>query len=399
MEPISQITSYLVNILELLILVYFFYTVLYSLLFSVGAFFYRTRKKQGNEPTNIVVLIPAYKEDAVILETAINAVNHNYPSQYYKVVVIADSLMPETIARLGEVDHLLTIEVQFENSTKVKALNKALAEITMPFECAVILDADNIMETGFLQLVSDSYREGHKAVQGQRVAKNKNTSMAVLDGVSEAINNRIYRQGTTALGFSCSIIGSGVAVDFTLLKETLNEMKSIGGFDRDMEVRLIAKGIKVHYLKDAIVLDEKVDSSSVFKNQRKRWIYSQYHYLWTELKPGFKRLIKGDIVYFNSAVLRNIQLPRIINLGLLFLIMILTFLFPVILNYSFKVYAFLLGILILSNVLAIPRRLFNKDLMFAILYLPKVFIIMFSLLFKLKGSNKKFIHTPHDKLK
>jgi len=45
--------------------------------------------------------------------------------------------------------------------------------------------------------------------------------------------------------------------------------------------------------------------------------------------------------------------------------------------------------------LAIPLRLYNWDLIKSIFLLPKVFIKMFNVLFKLKGANKSFIHTPH----
>jgi len=44
-----------------------------------------------------------------------------------------------------------------------------------------------------------------RVVQGQRKPKNQNNALALLDGVSEAINNHIYRQGTTSLGFPLRI--------------------------------------------------------------------------------------------------------------------------------------------------------------------------------------------------
>jgi hypothetical protein len=50
----------------------------------------------------------------------------------------------------------------------------------------------------------------------------------------------------------------------------------------------------------------------------------------------------------------------------------------------------------LGIIVAIPTSFYNGKLLEAMLKLPLIFITMFLLLFKLKGANKKFIHTPHD---
>ena len=50
----------------------------------------------------------------------------------------------------------------------------------------------------------------------------------------------------------------------------------------------------------------------------------------------------------------------------------------------------------LGIIVAIPTSFYNGKLLEAMLKLPLIFFTMFLLLFKLKGANKKFIHTPHD---
>jgi ABC-type arginine transport system permease subunit len=50
-----------------------------------------------------------------------------------------------------------------------------------------------------------------------------------------------------------------------------------------------------------------------------------------------------------------------------------------------------MGILI-----AVPAQFFNSKLLGAVLKIPLIFFSMLTLLFKLKGANKKFIHTPHN---
>jgi cellulose synthase/poly-beta-1,6-N-acetylglucosamine synthase-like glycosyltransferase len=183
--------------------------------------------------------------------------------------------------------------------------------------------------------------------------------------------------------------------DFTLLKEKLSSMDSVGGFDRELEVILLLEGIKVGYLKSAIVYDEKVSQNKAFQNQRKRWISSQYFYLRKYFLSGTSALFKGNITFFNSAVLRNIQLPRLLNIGLLTTLTAILFLVREYLYLGYAIWIVLFTLNTISILIAIPREFYDRKLAIAILQLPLLFLNMFLLLFKLKGANKKFIHTPH----
>lgn len=222
--------------------------------------------------------------------------------------------------------------------------------------------------------------------------------MALLDGLSETINNFIYRQGNVSIGFSASLNGSGMIFDYANYKDIMKGMDSIGGFDRELELRLLDRGIKVYFAKDVIVFDEKVANHEVFERQRKRWISSHFFYLRKYFAEGWRKLFKGDLVFFNSAVLRNIQLPRLLNLGLLTFVSILSLLLMNYVNFSPALWFTLLLLNIVAMAFAIPRRFYNLKLLKSILLIPRLFFRMFLLLFKLKGANNTFIHTPHGQM-
>ncbi len=382
-------------ITEALLIFYFTYVASYTFIFSLAGLFYKERNFQkAKKNFRFAVFIPAYKEDGVILEVAKRALDQHYPTSFFDVVVVADSLRPETVQSLQNLPIKL-IEVSFESSTKVKSLNYALKNLGDQYDCAVILDADNVMYPNFLEKMNEAHQSGLSVIQGQRVPKNTDNSLSLLDGLSEAINNHVYRQGTVALGLSASINGSGVSFDFERLKKLLSEMESVGGFDRELELMLLAEGTKVYYFKSAKVLDEKVHKTEVFENQRKRWISSQYHYLAKYFREGLIALTKGNFTYFNSAVLRNVQLPRLINLGLLGSLTVILFFIQNYLHFSYLYWPCLLLVMIFSMAISIPVEYYNRNLLRAIGKIPGLFIRMFLLLFKLKGANKKFIHTPH----
>jgi cellulose synthase/poly-beta-1,6-N-acetylglucosamine synthase-like glycosyltransferase len=385
-------------IIELILLSYFGYVSMYSFILSTGGLFYKSlRAPESRRLRKVAVLIPAYKEDQVIPGVAAQALEQNYPADYFDVVVIADSLKPSTLQKLKALP-IKVVEVSFEKSTKVKALNRAMQVIGDDYDCALILDADNTMERNFIRKMNNLFELGYVAIQAKRDPKNENTSMAFLDGLSETINNFIYRQGNISLGLSSSICGSGMVFDYKMYKDIMSNMDSIGGFDRELELQLLQQGIKVYFDKNIIVYDEKVANVRVFEHQRKRWISSHFFYLRKYFNAGWRELFKGNIGFFNSAVLRNIQLPRLLNLGLLTGIIFVSLIFSSYLTINPWIWIMLLGINILAMVFAIPRRFYNRKLLKSILLIPRLFFKMFLLLFKLKGANKSFIHTPHGRV-
>jgi cellulose synthase/poly-beta-1,6-N-acetylglucosamine synthase-like glycosyltransferase len=383
---------------ELLLLLYFAYVSLYSFVLSIGGLFYKRKPlPDASDKRKIAVLIPAYKEDNVIVDVAVEALRQSYPAEKFDVVVIADSLKRATLDELRTLP-VRVVEVFFKQSTKVKALNKAMQVIGDQYDIAVVLDADNVMERSFLSRINNLFDMGYFAVQGRRDPKNENTPMALLDGLSETINNFIYRQGTVALGMSASLNGSGMAFEYSIYKQILAGMDSIGGFDRELELKLIQRNIKVHFEKSAIIYDEKVASTEVFERQRKRWISSQFFYLKKYFVAGCISLFKRNFSFFNSAVLRNIQLPRLLNLGLLTFFTLISFILHRYVAFSPFVWLALWGLSVLSMVFAIPAKLYSVKLLKSVLLIPAIFLKMLLLLFKLKGANKTFIHTPHGQI-
>lgn len=378
-----------VQIIEICLLVYFGYTTVYSLIFFLGGIFYRDKKFGSAEPKRFCVLIPSYKEDSIIVDVAKAALNQNY--KLYTVAVIADSLQDSTIEKLRELP-VRTVVVKFDQSTKIKSLNEALRAMGDDFDYCVILDADNVMEPDFLSKVNYLHSLGYRSIQATRAPKNADSTMAVLDGISEAINYSIISKGGTALHASAGVKGSGVSFEYAPIKKIFAEMNSVGGFDRELELKLIENNMTIYFSANTYIMDEKVGSMEVFRKQRTRWISSQFFYLRKYFWKGMRSLFKGDLVYFNSAILRNIQLPRLLNIGLLGVVTLVML---------FTEHRFLWLGLFLTNCLiilfAIPGRFYNKQLLKAFLEVPSVFLNMFLILFKLKNANKKFIHTPHNK--
>jgi len=389
---------WIIQVIQLFLLIPLTLAVFYILIYAFAGLFYR-QKPYGAATVvrKIAVLIPGYKEDEVIVDVARQALKQDYPQDCYDVVIIADSFQPETLAELRKLP-IIVIEVKFDKSTKSKALNKAMEQLSAQYDIAVVLDADNIMAKDFLTKVNATFEGNFVAVQGHRKAKNMETSLAVLDAISEEINNHIFRKGHRVLGLSSAIIGSGMAFRYSFFKEMMLGVTAIGGFDKEIELKMLKDGYKIAYLDDAAVYDEKVQKAEVFSNQRRRWLSAQLIYFSRDFLSAAKSLIlHGNIDYFDKAI-QFIQPPRILLLGLVLIFGSVFMSVNLMITGSlclFYCWLFVMTGCILAFIFSIPLTFYTMSTLKAIGSLPKGMLLMLGSLLKIKGANKQFIHTKH----
>lgn len=373
-------------------------SIAYILVFAIAGMFY----KQKVFPTavkqrKIVVLIPGYREDAVIIAAAKAALQQAYPVNCFDIVVIADSFQQKTLDQLKKIPVLL-LEVNFNKSTKSKALNAAMEWLTKPYDIAVVLDADNIMAADFLYKINNAFERGCTQIQGHRIAKNVNNSWAVLDAVSEEINNHIFRKGRRALGLSSAIIGSGMAFQYEYFKAIMSSVQAVGGFDKEIELKMLKQRRKIAYLNDAYVFDEKVQAAEVFGKQRRRWLSAQLYYFRTGFLDAAVQLVTtGNVDYFDKA-LQFIQPPRVLLLGASFFLGIIFTLINSFLSIHYPVSICWLVLMVACSIallLSVPRSYYSKNTLLALAKLPGGILLMLHSLLHLKGANKTFLHTQH----
>lgn len=63
---------------------------------------------------------------------------------------------------------------------------------------------------------------------------------------------------------SAALIGSGMAFQYDLFRDTMANIKAVGGFDRELELTLLYQGKHFHYLPETFVFDEKVQNTNDF---------------------------------------------------------------------------------------------------------------------------------------
>ncbi len=338
-----------------------------------------------------LVLYPAYNEDRVIVPSVRKFLGQYYPYNSFHVAVISDHMQPETNDQLREFPITLLTPV-FEKSSKAKAMQYAMDQIKDEFDYVVILDADNVVNSDFLEKLNEVCAKGYKAIQCHRCAKNSNNDIAVLDGVSEEINNTIFRKAHNRIGLSSALIGSGMCFDFKWFKENVYKL-STAGEDRELEALLLMQGIYIHYEENIPVFDEKVSNKDNFQKQRLRWMTAQIQSLIRLLPYIPQAMIKGNIDYIDKTI-QQALIPRS-------MLIVLTFTMAFLMTFLSRVWAtkwwLLFLFLCLSLYIATPPKLRSHSVLGKVISIPMLVWKMILNILKIDHKNTEFIHTTHDK--
>lgn len=360
----------------------------------------RAELERSHQPS-FLVLIPAYHEDAVIINTVESFIQQDYPKDLYHLCVISDHMDATTNEQLAALPITL-LQPTFENSSKAKALQYAISAISHQpstiYDYVVILDADNIVAPDFLSQISQIARLDI-AIQCHRTAKNANNDIAALDGLSEEINNSIFRHGHNRIGMSSALIGSGMCFEYNWFKVNVTKLNTAVE-DRELEALLMKQGIYIHYAEDIHVFDEKVSNRDNFQRQRLRWMTGQLQALYHMLTYMPKAIITGNINYIDKTIQQALT-PRSILIVLTPIICIIATLTSYILHHTSYIYPLkwwlLLLLLFTAIYFAIPTKQRNRTLFHKMLVLPSLVWKMLSNLFQIHPKNEEFIHTTHDK--
>ena len=299
-------------------------TVLYLGIFAVSSLFDKSQElKKAKIQRRFIVLIPSYKQDAVIEHTVLSILGQSYPQRMFDVIVISDHQGEMTNMRLAQYPITL-LTPNFEESSKAKSLQYAI--LNLPefkiYDVAIILDADNIVETEFLSTINDAYENAStKAIQLHRISRNRDTAAARMDAVFEEINNNIFRKGHINIGLSSALAGSGVAYDFNWFKDNIMKTKTAGE-DKELEALLLRQGIFIDYFDDIYVYGEKKRTTEKLNEQRGRWAIQQIHNVIRNIRflPGAILRKQHDLT---DKIIQWILIPRTTMMSIIILMSII----------------------------------------------------------------------------
>jgi len=172
-------------------------------------------------------------------------------------------------------------------------LHDRLVGARAPADAFVIVDADTIVDPGFLRAMDRAIQAGAVAAQGFYDVRDPASSPAAsLRAAALACRHHLRPLGRTALGASCGLYGNGMAFTSAILAE--HRWTGHLTEDLEMQVALLLDGRSVAYVPDAQVAAEMPDTLEASVTQHQRWEAGRAQVLRTELPRLLGALRRGE---------------------------------------------------------------------------------------------------------
>ncbi len=238
-----------------------------------GLLFFLPRKQHPKaEPnTRFAVLIPARNEEAVIGATVKGLQQQNYPAERFDIFVIPNNCTDDTEAaarRAGA--QILSCLGPVESKGDV--LHQVFGQLLGRYDAYCVFDADNLVDPDFLARMNDARAAGVQVAKGRLLASNPYENW--LTGAYDLYfqnTHLLFNLPRAALGLNAKFNGTGFMV-------TDEVMDRFGGWntvtlteDTEFGAQCAQRGVRIHYIPEAVSYDEQPSLFSVSVAQRRRW--------------------------------------------------------------------------------------------------------------------------------
>jgi cellulose synthase/poly-beta-1,6-N-acetylglucosamine synthase-like glycosyltransferase len=224
--------------------------------------------------TNFLVCIPAHNEGPGLRATVDGVLRQAYPRENIRCVVIADNCTDDTAQTAAECGaHVLV-----RNDAQLRGKGHALAwAFRQPqefsWDAVCIVDADSVMEPGFLAAMDAALRRGHSVVQARYdfvPADDGKNWLELFTAVSKAAENSFVYRSRERMGLLQLLQGNGICIRRAALEQVPWRAHSIVE-DAEYALELGRHGIPVHYQEVARIWSRQATTVRDVQPQRIRW--------------------------------------------------------------------------------------------------------------------------------
>jgi cellulose synthase/poly-beta-1,6-N-acetylglucosamine synthase-like glycosyltransferase/peptidoglycan/xylan/chitin deacetylase (PgdA/CDA1 family)/spore germination protein YaaH len=268
---------------------------------------HRARKERPAYTPSVSVVVPAFREERVIVKTIESLLAQEYAGEL-QVVVVDDGSPDATYERASEAfrDNPNVAVYRKENGGKASALNYGLAYATG--EIIVGLDADTVFRPDTVaRLVLPLADPCVGAVAGNAKVGNRLNIVTRWQAVEYVTSQNLDRRAFSLL--DCITVVPGAVGAWR--KSVVDD---IGGFndatlaeDQDLTLSVRRHGYRIAYADDAIAYTEAPDTLKGLANQRFRWSFGTLQCMW-----------KHRAAFLRSGTLGWVAMPNVWLFQLLF---------------------------------------------------------------------------------
>jgi cellulose synthase/poly-beta-1,6-N-acetylglucosamine synthase-like glycosyltransferase len=296
----------IVGVLLLLILLPLTLLVLYQWLLAVSSFFYRSPTAHSETRlARFLVMIPAHNEEAGIASTLESLRNVAYPSDHYRILVIADRCTDGTaaVARSRNAQCFERFDGQPGKGAALAWGIQEAKSAQIAYDAIVIVDADTLVNRELLSAFNVELQAGHQVQQGYNYISNPWASpFTRIIAVTGVLRNGRYYAGKTALGLQGMLTGTGMCLSAAILARYGWTAFSVGE-DWEFSVDLLLGGEKIYFNPSAKTFAKESQNLKQASYQRLRWASGRYAVIgskvWALIRQGVRM---GSLSLIDSAV-------------------------------------------------------------------------------------------------
>jgi len=250
---------------------------------------HQVRHAPGDFAPGVSIIVPAYNEEKVILQTIASLLAQQYAGPIEIVVVddgSKDATMDVVVERYGS--HPLVSAYRKENGGKASALNFGIARAQ--YEIVIGLDADTLFDDDTVaELVQPLKDPWVGAVAGNAKVGNRINLVTRWQALEYVISQNFDRRAFAVLDCITVVPGAVGAWRRSLVLK-------VGGFkedtlaeDQDLTLAIRREGLSVAYADGAVAYTEAPDTLRGLAKQRFRWSFGTLQCTWKHRDAFFRR--------------------------------------------------------------------------------------------------------------
>ena len=241
-----------------------------------------------------LVLIPAHNEEVGIASTLESLRNLDYPSERYRVLVIADRCVDGTavVARSRNAQCFERFDGQPGKGAALAWGVQEARNAQIAFNAVVIVDADTLVDRELLSAFNVEFQAGRQVQQGYNYISNPWASpFTRIMAVTCVLRNGRYYAGKMAIGLQGMLMGTGMCLGAGILERHGWTALSVGE-DLEFSAELLLGGEKIYFNPLAKTFAKESQNFKQASHQRLRWASGRYAVMgskvWALIRQGIR---------------------------------------------------------------------------------------------------------------
>lgn len=233
----------------------------------------------GQAP-RLVFLVPAHNEEAMIEACVRSLLGLQLSQDQGRVIVIADNCSDATASLARAAGAECWERNDPAAAGKPRALAWAVARLDLSgWDAVVVIDADTIVDPGFVQALAPEMPLKARAVQAYFATLNERDNwLTRLAGLLARCRYEVTYPLKRRAGLNCPLTGNGMVIGVNLLADEGWRHFSITE-NWELYADYTVRGIEIRYAAGALILSHEVESLGQGGTQRRRWMAGRLHVL------------------------------------------------------------------------------------------------------------------------